>query len=62
MSTENQKFEIISKYNNGWCINKIAESMNINRHTASIWINRYKINGNIYRKSGTSLNSKKRYI
>lgn len=51
--TEIQKYEIISKFNNNWSISKIAQSMKINRHTVSLWITRYKNEGNIFRKRGS---------
>ena len=39
--SEIQKFEIISKYYNlNMSMQKIADQMNISRHTVSLWINR----------------------
>jgi len=60
--TEVQKFEIISKYNNNWCITKIAKNMKINRNTVSMWINRYKLTGNLDRKRGSGMTTKIKHI
>lgn len=57
--TEIQKFEIISKYNLGLSISKIANEMKINRRTVSIWSNRYNKNKNLNRKRGSGLNTQK---
>lgn len=48
--TEIQKFEIIVKHNEGKSIRKIAESMNINKNTVSLWLSRYKNDKNLNRK------------
>jgi transposase len=57
--TEIQKFEIVTKYNNNWCITKIADSMKINRNTVSLWIKRYNQLGNLNRKRGSGMTKKK---
>ena len=52
--TENQKKEIILKYN---ILNKsfiqISKEMSINRHTVSLWLNRYNNNNCLERKRGS---------
>jgi predicted DNA-binding protein YlxM (UPF0122 family) len=54
--SEIQKFEIISKYYNlNMSMQKIADQMNISRHTVSLWINRYKKDKNLERKRGSGL-------
>lgn len=57
--SEMQKFEIISKYNNnGWSMQKIADSMKISRITVSLWLSRYNKSGTIERKRGTGISVK----
>lgn len=52
--TDNDKRMILEKYNNEQIsMRKIAQLMNINTNTVKLWINRFKLSGNINRKRGS---------